>query len=146
LPPAPTDSLDTQQLLQFLKALRDGDFTRHMPDGQAGAAGEIAATLNRLVDQLNQFACEVTRLSRELGTEGRYGGQAEVDGAAGTWRDLVDNVNLMAANLTNQVRNCADVTGRLAAGDLSREVTVGCAGETRGLKDNINRLAAGMRR
>src|SRR5205823_1555263 len=93
----------------------------------AEAQGEILElknTINTMVDQLNSFAAEVTRVAREVGTEGRLGGQAEVTGVAGTWKDLTDNVNFMASNLTNQVRNIADVTTAVAKGDLSRKITV----------------------
>src|SRR5205823_6113293 len=91
-----------------------------------------------MVDQLNAFASEVTRVAREVGTEGRLGGQAQVPGAAGTWNDLTDNVNSMAGNLTAQVRNIADVTTAVARGDLSKKITVDVQGEIRELKDTIN--------
>src|SRR5205823_1164911 len=91
-----------------------------------------------MVDQLNAFASEVTRVAREVGTEGRLGGQAHVPGASGTWRDLTDNVNSMAGNLTAQVRNIADVTTAVARGDLSKKITVDVQGEIRELKDTIN--------
>src|SRR3989440_7795189 len=91
-----------------------------------------------MVDQLNAFAPEVTRVAREVGTEGRLGGQAHVPGASGTWRDLTDNVNSMAGNLTAQVRNIADVTTAVARGDLSKKITVDVQGEIRELKDTIN--------
>src|SRR5256712_13257981 len=91
-----------------------------------------------MVDQLNAFASEVTRVAREVGTEGRLGGQAHVPGASGTWRDLTDNVNSMAGNLTAQVRNIADVTTAVARGDLSRKITVDVQGEILELKDTIN--------
>src|SRR5213078_1771529 len=90
------------------------------------------------VDQLNGFASEVTRVAREVGTEGKLGGQANVPGVAGTWKDLTDNVNGMAANLTGQVRNIADVTVAVATGDLSRKITVDVRGEFLQLKDTIN--------
>src|SRR5687767_6451056 len=91
-----------------------------------------------MVDQLNGFASEVTRVAREVGTEGKLGGQAQVPGVAGTWKDLTDNVNLMADNLTGQVRNIAEVTTAVAKGDLSRKITVDVKGEIRELKDTIN--------
>ena len=93
-----------------------------------------------MVDQLNSFAAEVTRVAREVGTEGKLGGQADVRGVAGTWKDLTDNVNLMAGNLTSQVRNIADVTKAVAAGDLSRKITVDVKGEILELKNTVNTM------
>src|SRR5436190_21676222 len=93
-----------------------------------------------MVDQLNAFAGEVTRVAREVGTEGKLGGQAQVRGVGGTWKDLTDNVNLMAANLTGQVRNIADVTTAVAKGDLSKKITVDVKGEILELKDTINTM------
>src|SRR5205085_1912663 len=94
-------------------------------------------TINTMVDQLRSFASEVTRVAREVGTEGRLGGQADVKGVAGTWRDLTDSVNSMAGNLTSQVRNIADVTKAVAAGDLSKKITVEVKGEILELKNTI---------
>src|SRR2546425_1269126 len=93
-----------------------------------------------MVDQLNGFASEVSRVAREVGTDGKLGGQAQVPGAAGTWKDLTDNVNSMAANLTGQVRNIADVTTAVAKGDLSKKITVGVKGEILELKSTINTM------
>ena len=93
-----------------------------------------------MVDQLNAFASEVTRVAREVGTEGKLGGQAEVRGVAGTWKDLTDTVNLMAGNLTAQVRNIADVTTAVANGDLSKKITVDVRGEILELKNTINTM------
>src|SRR3546814_16374793 len=90
---------------------------------------ELKNTINTMVDQLNSFASEVTRVAREVGTEGKLGGQAQVPGVAGTWKGLTDNVNLMADNLTGQVRNIADVTTAVASGDLSKKITVDVKGE-----------------
>src|SRR5207249_4864441 len=101
---------------------------------------DLKNTLNTMVDQLNAFASEVTRVAREVGTEGRLGGQAEVGGVGGTWRDLTENVNFMASNLTNQVRNIADVTTAVARGDLSKKITVDARGEILELKDTINTM------
>src|SRR5437764_15461853 len=95
-------------------------------------------TINVSVDQLNAFACEVTRVAREVGTEGRLGGQAHVQGASGTWKDLTDNVNHMAGNLTAQVRNIAEVTTAVEKGDLSKKITVEVQGEILELKNTIN--------
>src|SRR5215213_1316572 len=93
-----------------------------------------------MVDQLNAFASEVTRVAREVGTEGKLGGQAEVKGVAGIWEDLTDNVNLMAGNLTAQVRNIAEVTTAVAKGDLSKKITVDVRGEILELKNTINTM------
>ena len=101
---------------------------------------ELKNTVNTMVDQLNGFASEVSRVAREVGTEGKLGGQAEVQGVAGTWKDLTDNVNSMASNLTSQVRNIADVTTAVARGDLSRKITVDVKGEILQLKETINTM------
>src|SRR5207302_157692 len=102
-------------------------------------------TINTMVDQLSSFAAEVTRVAREVGTEGRLGGQADVKGVAGTWKDLTDSVNFMASNLTSQVRNIADVTKAVATGDLSRKITVDATGQTSDLKDTINTMVDQLR-
>ncbi len=101
---------------------------------------ELKSTINTMVDQLSSFAAEVTRVAREVGTEGRLGGQADVPGVSGTWKDLTDSVNSMAGNLTSQVRNIADVTKAVAAGDLSRKITVDVKGEVLELKSTINTM------
>src|SRR5205085_12374366 len=101
---------------------------------------ELKNTINTMVDQLNSFASEVTRVAREVGTEGKLGGQAQVRGVAGTWKDLTDNVNLMAENLTSQVRNIAEVTTAVAKGDLSKKITVDVKGEILELKNTINTM------
>ena len=101
---------------------------------------QLKETLNTMVEQLRSFAAEVTRVAREVGTEGRLGGQAVVPGVAGTWKDLTDNVNLLAANLTTQVRNIAEVTTAVARGDLSRKITVDVKGEILELKNTINTM------
>ncbi len=101
---------------------------------------ELKNTINTMVDQLNAFASEVTRVAREVGTEGRLGGQAAVAGVAGTWKDLTDSVNSMASNLTGQVRNIADVATAIARGDLSRKITVDVKGEILELKNTINTM------
>src|SRR5438093_2170185 len=93
-----------------------------------------------MVDQLNAFAAEVTRVAREVGSDGKLGGQAEVKGVAGTWKDLTDNVNFMASNLTTQVRNIAEVSTAVARGDLSRKITVDAKGEVLELKNTINTM------
>src|SRR5690606_3737447 len=107
------------------------------------ARGEILQlkdTINTMVDQLRGFAAEVTRVAREVGTEGKLGGQAQVPGVAGTWKDLTDNVNSMAFNLTAQVRNIAEVTTAVAKGNLSRKIGVDVKGEILELKDTINTM------
>src|SRR5207249_696807 len=101
---------------------------------------ELKNTVNTMVDQLRSFASEVTRVAREVGTEGRLGGQAEVAGVGGTWKDLTDSVNMMASNLTAQVRNIAEVTTAVANGDLSRKITVDVRGEILELKNTINSM------
>src|SRR5437899_2259023 len=101
---------------------------------------ELKNTINTMVDQLSAFASEVTRVAREVGTEGRLGGQAEVKGVAGTWRDLTESVNMMASNLTAQVRNIAEVTTAVALGDLSKKITVDVRGEVAELKSTINAM------
>ena len=101
-----------------------GDLSRKITVDVKGEILELKNTINTMVDQLNSFAAEVTRVAREVGTEGKLGGQAVVPGVAGTWKDLTDNVNLMASNLTGQVRNIAEVTKAVAQGDLSKKITV----------------------
>src|SRR5204863_5344 len=101
---------------------------------------ELKNTLNTMVDQLGSFADEVTRVAREVGSEGRLGGQAKVEGVSGTWRDLTENVNQMADNLTNQVRNIADVTTAVAQGDLSKKITVDVKGEVLEVKETVNTM------
>ena len=100
----------------------------------------LADTINTMVDRLRSFAAEVTRVAREVGTEGKLGGQAEVEDVSGTWRGLTENVNSMASNLTDQVRNIAEVTTAVANGDLSQKITVDAKGEILELKDTINTM------
>ncbi|MDE2483652.1 MAG: HAMP domain-containing protein [candidate division NC10 bacterium] len=119
-------------------AVAGGDLSRKITVDARGEILELKNTVNTMVDQLNGFASEVTRVAREVGTEGRLGGQAQVPGVAGTWKDLTDNVNFMAANLTAQVRNIAEVTIAVANGDLARKITVDAKGEILQLKDTIN--------
>ena len=101
---------------------------------------ELKNTINTMVDQLNAFASEVTRVAREVGTEGKLGGQAQVPGVGGTWKDLTDNVNFMASNLTGQVRNIAEVATAIANGDLSKKITVNVSGEILQLKETLNTM------
>ncbi len=121
-------------------AVARGDLSRKITVDVQGEILELKNTINTMVDQLGSFASEVTRVAREVGTEGRLGGQAHVPGVAGTWKDLTDSVNAMASNLTGQVRNIADVTTAVARGDLSRKITVDVKGEIRELKDTINTM------
>jgi signal transduction histidine kinase/HAMP domain-containing protein/CheY-like chemotaxis protein len=121
-------------------AVANGDLTRKITVDAEGEILELKTTINRMVDQLSSFADEVTRVAREVGTEGKLGGQARVEGVSGTWEDLTDNVNSMATNLTDQVRNIADVTTAVANGDLTRKITVDAKGEILELKTTINRM------
>jgi HAMP domain-containing protein/CheY-like chemotaxis protein/signal transduction histidine kinase len=121
-------------------AIARGDLSKKITVNVAGEILQLKETLNTMVDQLNAFAGEVTRVAREVGTEGKLGGQAQVPGVAGTWKDLTDNVNLLAANLTTQVRNIAEVTTAVARGDLSRKITVDVKGEVLELKVTINTM------
>jgi len=121
-------------------AVARGDLTTKITVDARGEILELKNTINTMVDQLSSFASEVTRVAREVGTEGRLGGQAVVKGVAGTWKDLTDNVNFMASNLTNQVRNIAEVTTAVAKGDLSRKITVDVRGEILELKNTINTM------
>jgi HAMP domain-containing protein/CheY-like chemotaxis protein/GAF domain-containing protein len=121
-------------------AVARGDLSQKITADARGEILELKNTVNTMVDQLSTFASEVTRVAREVGTEGRLGGQAEVPGVGGTWKDLTDNVNAMASSLTGQIRNIADVTTAVAKGDLSRKITVDVKGEILQLKDTINTM------
>jgi HAMP domain-containing protein/CheY-like chemotaxis protein len=121
-------------------AVANGDLSKKITVDVRGEILELKNTINTMVDQLNSFASEVTRVAREVGTEGKLGGQAQVRGVAGTWKDLTDNVNMMASNLTNQVRNIAQVTTAVANGDLSKKITVEVRGEILDLKNTINTM------
>src|SRR5579862_1263973 len=121
-------------------AVAQGDLSKKITVEVKGEILKLKQTINTMVDQLNAFASEVTRVAREVGTDGKLGGQAEVTGVAGAWKDVTDNVNSMASNLTNQVRNIADVTTAVAQGDLSEKITVEAKGEIRQLKDTINTM------
>ncbi len=121
-------------------AVARGDLSRKITVDVRGEILELKETINTMVDQLNGFASEVTRVAREVGTEGKLGGQAAVPGVAGTWKDLTDNVNSMASNLTGQVRNIAEVTTAVAKGDLSRKITVDVKGEILALKNTVNTM------
>ena len=127
-----------RNIAEVTTAVARGDLSKKITVDVKGEILELKNTINTMVDQLNGFASEVTRVAREVGTEGKLGGQAQVPGVAGTWKDLTDNVNLMAANLTGQVRNIAEVTTAVARGDLSKKITVDVRGEILELKDTIN--------
>jgi HAMP domain-containing protein/signal transduction histidine kinase/DNA-binding response OmpR family regulator len=126
-------------------AVANGDLSKKITVDVKGEILELKNTINTMVDQLSSFAAEVTRVAREVGTEGKLGGQAEVKGVAGTWKDLTDNVNFMASNLTGQVRNIADVTKAVAAGDLSKKITVDVKGEILELKNTVNTMVDQLR-
>ncbi|HEX8409778.1 MAG TPA: HAMP domain-containing protein, partial [Thermoanaerobaculia bacterium] len=129
-----------RNIAEVTTAVALGDLSKKITVDVRGEILELKNTINTMVDQLNSFASEVTRVAREVGTEGRLGGQAQVKGVSGTWKDLTDNVNMMASNLTNQVRNIAQVTTAVANGDLSKKITVDVKGEILELKDTINTM------
>ena len=129
-----------RNIAEVTTAVASGDLSKKITVEVKGEILELKNTINVMVDQLNSFASEVTRVAREVGTEGKLGGQAQVPGVGGTWKDLTDNVNLMADNLTGQVRNIADVTTAVAKGDLSKKITVDVKGEILALKDTINTM------
>jgi HAMP domain-containing protein len=134
-----------RNIAEVATAIAGGDLSRKITVDVRGEILQLKETLNTMVDQLNRFAGEVTRVAREVGTEGRLGGQANVPGVAGTWKDLTDNVNSMASNLTAQVRNIAEVTTAVARGDLSRKITVDVKGEILELKNTINTMVDQLR-
>jgi len=129
-----------RNIAEVTTAVARGDLSRKITVDVKGEILELKNTINTMVDQLNAFAGEVTRVAREVGTDGKLGGQAQVPGVAGTWKDLTDNVNFMASNLTGQVRNIAEVATAVARGDLSRKITVDVKGEILELKDTINTM------
>src|SRR5207253_1377906 len=129
-----------RNIAEVTTAVANGDLSKKITAEALGEILELKSTINTMVDQLRAFASEVTRVAREVGTEGRLGGQAEVPGVAGTWKDLTDSVNAMASNLTAKVRNIADVTTAVALGDLSRKITVDVKGEILELKNTINTM------
>src|SRR5437588_865529 len=135
----------TSETARVIGAVAQGDLSQTMAletDDQPlqGEFLRTAKTINKMVDQLGSFAAEVTRVAREVGTEGKLGGQARVEGVSGTWKDLTDNVNSMAGNLTSQVRNIAAVTTAVANGDLSKKITVDVKGEILELKNTVNTM------
>jgi signal transduction histidine kinase/HAMP domain-containing protein len=134
-----------RNIAQVTTAVARGDLSRKITVDVKGEILELKDTINTMVDQLNAFASEVSRVAREVGTEGKLGGQAEVSGVAGTWKDLTDNVNLLAANLTTQVRAIAEVATAVTKGDLTRSIQVEARGEVAELKDNINTMIDNLR-
>ena len=134
-----------RNIAEVTTAVARGDLSRKITVDVKGEILELKNTINTMVDQLNAFAGEVTRVAREVGTEGKLGGQAQVPGVGGTWKDLTDNVNFMASNLTGQVRNIAEVSMAVARGDLSRKITVDVRGEILELKDTINTMVDQLR-
>ncbi len=134
-----------RNIAEVTTAVAGGDLSRKITVDVKGEILELKNTINTMVDQLNAFAGEVTRVAREVGTEGKLGGQAQVPGVAGTWKDLTDNVNFMASNLTGQVRNIAEVATAVARGDLSRKITVDVKGEILELKDTLNTMVDQLR-
>ena len=129
-----------RNIAEVTTAVAKGDLSKKITVDVRGEILELKGTINTMVDQLNAFASEVTRVAREVGSEGKLGGQAQVVGVSGTWKDLTDSVNFMASNLTSQVRNIADVTTAVANGDLSRKITVNVRGEILELKNTINTM------
>jgi HAMP domain-containing protein/CheY-like chemotaxis protein/nitrogen-specific signal transduction histidine kinase len=129
-----------RNIAQVTTAVANGDLSQKITVDARGEILELKQTINTMVDQLSSFAAEVTRVAREVGTEGRLGGQAEVKGVSGTWRDLTESVNFLASNLTDQVRNIAQVTTAVATGDLSQKIDVDAQGEIAELKDTINTM------
>ena len=134
-----------RNIAQVTTAVAQGDLTRKIDVDARGEILELKTTINTMVDQLSAFAAEVTRVAREVGSEGRLGGQAEVEGVSGTWKRLTENVNELAGNLTRQVRAIAEVTSAVAEGDLTRSITVEASGEVAELKDNINSMVESLR-
>jgi HAMP domain-containing protein len=134
-----------RNIAEVTTAVARGDLSRKITADVRGEILQLKETINTMVDQLNGFAAEVTRVAREVGSDGKLGGQAIVPGIAGTWKDLTDNVNSMAGNLTGQVRNIAEVATAIARGDLSRKITVDVKGEILALKNTVNTMVDQLR-
>ena len=132
-------------IARVVTAVANGNLNRKLEVEALGEIAELADTINAMIDTLATFADQVTTVAREVGIEGELGGQANVPGASGTWRDLTDNVNQLAANLTNQVRAMADVATAVTKGDLTRSITVDASGEVAFLKDNVNEMIRNLR-
>src|SRR5207237_192712 len=135
-------NLTTQvrNIAQVTTAVANGDLSKQITVDVRGEIAELKDTINTMVDQLSSFAAEVTRVAREVGTDGRLGGQAEVEDISGTWRALTESVNFMASNLTDQVRNIAEVATAVAKGDLTQKITVDARGEILALKNTLNTM------
>src|SRR5207244_922216 len=129
-----------RNIAEVATAIAGGDLSKKITVNVSGEILQLKDTINTMVDQLNAFASEVTRVAREVGTEGKLGGQAAVEGVAGTWKHLTDSVNSMASNLTGQVRNIAEVATAVAEGDLSKKITVNVSGEILLLKETLNTM------
>src|SRR5207245_573397 len=134
-----------RNIAEVTTAVANGDLSRKITVDAKGEVQELKNTINTMVDQLRSFAGEVTRVAKEVGTDGKLGGQADVKGVSGTWKDLTDNVNILAGNLTDQVRNIAKVTTAVANGDLSQKITVDVRGEMLALKNTINTIVDQLR-
>src|SRR5437870_10339327 len=132
-------------IARVVTAVANGNLKRKLAVEALGEIAELADTINAMIDTLATFADQVTTVAREVGIEGKLGGQASVPGASGTWRDLTDNVNRLAANLTTQVRAMAEVATAVTKGDLSRTITVEAAGEVAYLKDNVNEMIRNLK-
>ena len=135
-----------RNIAEVATAVAQGDLSKKITVNVSGEILQLKETINTMVDQLNAFAAEVTRVAREVGTDGKLGGQAQVPGVAGTWKDLTDSVNSMAGNLTDQVRNIAEVATAIASGDLSRKITVDVRGEILQLKETLNTMVDQLNR
>ena len=135
-----------RNIAEVATAIAGGDLSKKITVNVSGEILQLKETINTMVDQLNAFAGEVTRVAREVGTDGRLGGQANVLGVAGTWKDLTESVNSMASNLTAQVRNIAEVSTAIANGDLSKKITVNVSGEILQLKETINTMVDQLNR
>src|SRR5207253_4318165 len=129
-----------RNIAEVTTAVAKGDLSKKITVDVRGEIQELKSTFNTMVDQLNAFASEVSRVAKEVGTEGKLGGQAQVVGVAGVWKDLTDNVNSMAANLTGQVSDIAEVTTAVARGDLTQKITVDVRGEILELKNTVNTM------
>src|SRR5690606_31121751 len=129
-----------RNIAEVTTAVANGDLSKKITVDVKGEILQLKETINTMVDQLNSFASEVTRVAREVGTEGKLGGEAVVRGVAGTWKDLTDSVNSMGSNLTGQVRNIAEVATAVAQGDLSKKITVNAQGEILSLKETLNTM------
>src|SRR5213079_1610066 len=132
-------------IVKVVTAVADGDLKQNLTVKSKGEVAALAETINNMTDTLATFADQVTTVAREVGVEGRLGGQANVPGAAGTWKDLTGNVNLLAANLTTQVRAIAEVATAVTKGDLTRSIQVDARGEVASLKDNINEMIRNLK-